>query len=121
MMSLNSKIALIGTSLVEGLTENGELTVDVYHYWRPNMSAPFVVWAEEEEESSHNADDLKQEQAVTGYIDFYTKTEYDSTIDTIQNILNTILGAGTFSWRLNSVQYEDETNLIHYEWRWSVA
>ncbi len=31
------------------------------------------------------------------------------------------LGALGLGWALESVQYEEETNLIHYEWRWGAA
>ena len=48
-----------------------------------------------------------------------TRTEYDPTLDRIQEILNGF--DFPFSWRLESVQYEDDTDLIHYEWTWSVA
>jgi hypothetical protein len=37
-------------------------------------------------------------------------------LDNIQAALNSL----RIPWRLNSVQYEDETNLIHYEWTWEV-
>ena len=39
-------------------------------------------------------------------------------VDTIQDALNGIENCG---WRLESVQYEDETNLIHFEWTWRIA
>ena len=38
-------------------------------------------------------------------------------MDLIQEALNTSEGVG---WVLSSVQYEDETNLIHYEWTFAV-
>lgn len=86
------------------------------------MAAPFCVWAEDGEAfESFNGDNRKGEQAVSGYVDYYTKTEYDSTLDTIQDVLLSISGDIPFAWRLDSVQYEDDTNLIHYQWVWGVA
>lgn len=120
-MTLQTKLERLGTALVDGLTVNGKLSCDVYHYWRPNMGAPFCVWAEDGEQyTSIQADNHKAEQAVTGYVDYYTKVEYDPNLDTIQTILNEI-NDFPFGWRLDSVQYEDETNLIHYQWIWSMA
>ena len=88
--------------------------LSVYHYWRPNMSAPFCVWAEYGESSSLQANNHKREQAIGGYVDYFTLNEFDETVDSIQVVLNSVEGLG---WSLESVQYEDETNLIHYQWR----
>ena len=114
-MTLQQKLERIGAALVAGVGSN------VYHYWRPNMQAPFCVWGEDREDSSLDADDQKQEQAISGYVDYYTKTEYDPMLDTVQDVLRGIAGDMAFCWRLDSVQYEEETNLIHYQWLWSVA
>lgn len=86
-----------------------------YHYWRPNINAPFLVWAEDQD-VGFEANNVHEEQAIQGTVDYFTKQEFDPAIDAIQKALDD-LGA---SWYLNSVQYEDETNLIHYEWVWGV-
>lgn len=115
-MTLQQKLERIGAALAEGLAG-----VNVYHYWRPRMEAPFCVWAEDGEGFNRiQADNHKAEQAIMGYVDYYTKVEYDTNLDAIQNVLNGITGF-PFGWSLYSVQYEDDTNLIHYQWTWSVA
>ena len=113
-MTLQNKLERIGAALVAGVGSN------VYHYWRPNIPAPFCVWAEDGETLSFNADNHKKEQAIGGYVDYYTKREFDPMLDTIQDVLNGI-NEFPFSWRLDSVQYEEDTNLIHYQWLWSVV
>lgn len=113
-MTLQGKIERIGAALVEKVGRN------VYHYWRSNITPPFCVWAEDGEDSAFDADNEKGEQAISGYVDYYTKTEYDPTIDLIQDALRDITGVA-FGWRLESVQYEEDTNLIHYSWTWSVS
>ena len=80
------------------------------------MQPPFLVWAETGETTSFDADNGKREQSIEGTADYYTLTEYDSTIDAIQNAVNT-LGCG---WVLANVEYEDETKLIHYSWTWRI-
>ena len=60
----------------------------------------------------------EQEQIIHGTIDFFTKTEYHKTIDDIQAALT---ASPRIGWNLSSVQYEDETNLIHYEWEFWVV
>ena len=125
-MMLQTKLQKIAEALVDGLTvtpegsDTGVLTCQVYHYWRPNMTAPFVVWAEDGEDISLNADDRKQEQAITGYVDYYTKLEFDERVDAIQAIFYELQGEIPFGWRLDSVQYEEDTNLIHFQWTWVV-
>ena len=46
----------------------------------------------------------------------YTKTEDDANVDAIESVFD-----GAAAWiaaQLNSVQYEDDTGLVHYEWAW---
>lgn len=88
----------------------------VFHYLRPpKQSPPFIVWAEDREEGSFSAGNRKAEQVLHGRVDLYTKTEFDTMEDGIQTALNQLDGCG---WLLDSVQYEDETGLIHYSWQW---
>ena len=89
----------------------------VYHYRKsPRKTAPYLIWAEDGEgDSSFDACNHKAEQSIHGYVDYYTLTEFDSMADTIQETLNT-----RSEWRLNDVQYEEETNLIHYSWEFTI-
>lgn len=91
---------------------------DVYHYWRSKKNFPCLIWAEDSESSSAHADNKKQEQVLHGTADYFTRKEYDLNIDVIQNNMNKTQG---LSWRLNSVQYEEETNMIHFEWEFEVV
>ena len=52
-------------------------------------------------------------QAVSGSVDLYTKSTSTADAKTVQGVLNDFEGC---AWRLNSVQYEDETGFIHFEW-----
>ena len=90
------------------------LGCDVFHFTRGDTRAPYVVWSETGEESSFHANDRKQEQQLTGFVDFYTLTEFDPIAGDIQEVLN----SEEIGWTLSSVLYEEETNLIHYQWRW---
>lgn len=76
------------------------------------MAAPFLVWAETGEADSFDGDNRKQEQAVDISVDYYTKAEFDAVVDEIQAELN----ASCNSWRLDAVQFEEDTELIHYTW-----
>lgn len=91
--------------------------VNAYHYWRPQMQAPYIVWAEDGEETSLEANSHKREQMLRGYVDLFTKNEFDELFYEVQKAMNSL---DNVMWNLESVQYEDETNLIHYEWRFYV-
>lgn len=107
---LKDKLILIRDALVNAST------VPVYHYWRPNLKAPFIVWQEDGESvKSLSADNHKAQQGLYGVVDFYTKKEYDPVFDQIQSALNHLEG---FSFKYDMTQFEDETNLIHHSWTW---
>ncbi len=91
------------------------VTDNVGHYIAFEQTDQYVVWAEETQADSLWADDEIQEQAIQGTIDYFTKTENDPNVQAIQNALNCVC-----SFRLNSVQYEDDTKFIHYEWAFEV-
>lgn len=91
------------------------LSVNVYHYWRPKMAAPFVVW-QEDSGRTFEADNRTEEMIAAGTLDIYSKTEYDPLFDSVMDALT---DAGV-AWSLESIQYEDETGLIHYELGWQV-
>lgn len=89
----------------------------VFHYFKPaNIQAPYAVWTEQGEESFF-ADNGKGERSLSGVLDFYTQTEADSKLDDLEEALQS-MGA---SWYLSSVQFEEDTMLIHFTWDWSVS
>lgn len=110
MLSLQSKLQQIGTAF-SGVLEN------CFHYWRPVKKVPCLVWAETGEGGSFHSGNSKSEQVISGTCDLFTKREFDPLVDSMQDTLEK---AG-LAWRLDTVDYEDETNLIHYSWTWEVA
>lgn len=91
------------------------LSVTVYHYERPKMAAPYVVW-QEDSGRTFDADNRVGEMIAAGTLDIYSKTEYDPLFD---QTMEALTEAGIV-WSLESIQYEDETGLIHYELGWQV-
>lgn len=90
----------------------------VGHYEAPpGVDTPYIVWAEEGQGGSVYADGGMQEQVWVGTVDLFTRTEDDPLFEAVQGALQTAEAA----WRLNSVQYEHDTGLIHYEWRWELG
>lgn len=87
--------------------------LNAYHFYKPaSVKAPYAVWMEDSEGQSFHASNRKVEQVLTVTVDYFTQTEFDSMIDSIQEAFN----GAEVAWKLNSFQYEVETNLLHYEW-----
>lgn len=100
-----------------------EVSDNLYHYRYPTDEEKkslghWLVWQEDSENNALHADNSKGEQSLHGTIDLYTLIEYDALIDDIQDVLNK---SPYIIWRLNSVSYEDDTNLIHYEWELEIG
>lgn len=110
MSSLQSKLYQLGVAFA-GITNN------CYHYYRAVKTVPCIIWAESGEEMSFHSDNGKEEQRIIGNVHLFTKTEFDPLADSVQSTLAS-LGA---TWSLASVQYEDETNMIHFEWSWGIT
>ena len=113
MKSLQTNLKKI-RDVLNSTSANGRIG----HYRRPTSFTPsWIVWQESDEDTSHSTNNHKDLQQIAGTIDCYTQIEYDPLLDEIQEALDSA-GIG---FRLNSVQYEDETKLIHYEWEFYVA
>ncbi len=88
----------------------------VFHYIAGTKSDQYILWAEDGQADSMHGDNHMQEQTLSGTLDLYTKTEFDPLFDQVQDAMN----RSGIPWRLESVQYEEETEYIHYEWSWEV-
>lgn len=56
-------------------------------------------------------DNKHVEKGLSGYVDYFTRDATSTPKDAIESVLN-----GFCAFRLNSVQFEDDTEYIHYEW-----
>ncbi len=88
------------------------VTQKVFHYGAPPQTGSYIVWSEDGQSGSVHADGKMKEQTIQGTVDYFTKTEYDAAVGQIQTALN---NAG-IGFRLDSVQFEDDTKYIHYQW-----
>lgn len=114
MKNMTSKLKIIPDLLTTVIDE-------VYHYEAMHVDDKYIVWAEDSEGSSLEADNHKAEQSIQGTIDYFTKEEFDENVDKIQDaLINSCI-----SFYLNSVQYESQddygADYIHYEWVWEVS
>lgn len=110
MKSVNERLTLIRNVLNNKLSN-----VDIYHYKHPGKGLKkYVIWQEDGSGTDMWTDNHMREQQLHGTIDLYTLEEYDPLVDEVQEAMNIIMAG----WSLQAVDYEDETNLIHYEWEW---
>lgn len=109
-MSIISKVKKVRDALLT-------LNCDVYHYTRNDSKASkYIIWMEQGQGNGLQLNDKKDEQSISGTIDFYTKDEYDSIVDEIQDALN----VNYISFTLTDIQYEEENDIIHYTWEWEL-
>jgi len=96
--------------------KNALLTVGVpaYHFEAAQQPDQYIVWAEDGQGDALWDDDGMCEQTITGTTDYFTRVENDPNLKKIKAAHN----AAGLSWRLNSIQYEDDTKYIHYEFAW---
>ena len=97
--------------LVSSLTTAG-LQVALYAWDRPPQGDYGVVSLSEGNDLI--ADGIHVERGTEGYLDYFTRDASEAVRNTIEAVLN-----DGYAWYLNSVQYENDTHYIHYEWRWS--
>ena len=90
--------------------------VPVSHYTAVKKPDRYIVWAEYGQAEPAWADDRLIGQVIQGTVDYFTRTERDQNTSRIQNAMN----EAEISFSLNSVQREEETGYIHYEWVWEV-
>lgn len=92
------------------------LTDKAYHInAAPNTVPPYLVWMEDGD-NDLTANNVHGERCFTGTVDLYTKSDTDPLVEQVPAALEGIGAA----WYFNSLQYEEDTGLNHYEWVWEV-
>lgn len=83
--------------------------------WASAPKGDYGVYAEDSAKSLW-ADGRMAIQAIQGTVDYFTRDSSGAPRLAIQDTLN----AAGISFYLNSVQFEEDTGYIHYEWVWEV-
>jgi hypothetical protein len=89
----------------------------VFHYFAGSKGEKYIVWAEDGQADSTHADNRMQEQTISGTLDLFTKIEFDPLFNQVQSAMN----KSEIAWGLESIQREELTGYIHYEWSWEVC
>lgn len=85
--------------------------------WDVRPDTDYLVIAIDGEANSLQADGKKVNQAPQGTVDLFTFSNDREVMQSVQDVLNAFDGC---AWYLNSVQYEDDTRLLHWEWVFSL-
>ena len=104
-MSIQASLREFGTAL-----RSLEGQYNVYHYWRPQMATPFIVWAETGEADALHGDNRKGEVLMSISVDVYTQTEFDELLDAVFNFFN----GREIPFELSAVEFEEDTKVVHY-------
>ncbi|MBR2132904.1 MAG: hypothetical protein IJ955_10310 [Oscillospiraceae bacterium] len=91
----------------------------VYHFEADHAAtAPYIVWSEDGGGTPVFANNQMQVQPITGTVDLFTAdAEERSLFYAVQQVLNNF----PCCWYLNSIQREEDSGLMHYEWVWEVC
>ena len=81
--------------------------------WDQRPDTNYLVIGIDDEAASLQADGKKVNQAPQGTIDLFSYDNDREQMQQVQTVLNDLDGC---AWYLNSVQYEDDTRLLHWEW-----
>lgn len=86
------------------------------HYaWSHAPTGDYGVFAEDGA-NDLNADGEHAEKALQGTVDYFTRDDSGTPKATVEAVLEGL----NVPWYLNSIQYEDDTGYIHYEWVFEV-
>lgn len=99
--------------LLDALAETG---YEFAHYaWSKAPEGDYGVYAEE---SGNDlvCDEKHVEKGTQYYLHYFTRNDSGVPKTTIEECLNSV----GIPWYLNSVQYENDTGYIHYEWAFGI-
>lgn len=103
-MTWYEEVIAVHTAVTDAVSHGQRLKSNRYFVWQEDGAADF------------QAGNRHAEKAVTGSTDLFTKREFDPWKDEFEASLNN----SRLSWRLESVQFEEDTGFWHYEWVWGL-
>lgn len=89
----------------------------VFHFEAHKQTDKYIKWAEDGQADAVNGGNRMQAQTMTGTVDYFTRTEFDPDVQRIQKAMSD----AKIPWKLESIQKEDDTGYIHYEWVWQIS
>lgn len=88
----------------------------VNHFHAVNKPDQYIIWTEMSEGTSAHGNNQKYDYSIVGTVDYFTKVDMDPNL----TLIRVAMMNADISFTLESVQYEEETGYIHYEWGFEV-
>lgn len=104
-MTWRDRIIKAHTDVTDAVSHFARLKSDRYFVWQEDGANDLI------------ADGKHIDRAMQGSTDLFTKQDNDPWIAAFEKSLD----ENGAAWSLNSVQYEEDTGFIHYEWVWEVS
>lgn len=82
--------------------------------WSHAPSGDYGVYSLSGQKALSSDSNAGSEKMLEGFIDYFCRSDALTAKNAIESALS---GLGLY-WELNSVQYEDDTGYLHYEWIW---
>jgi hypothetical protein len=82
--------------------------------WSKAPEGDYGVYFADGQNALSSDEDSASEAMLEGWVDYFTRDASETPKSTIEAALR---GLGIW-WTLESIQFEDDTGYIHYEWRW---
>lgn len=101
---------------LNALNVPGTAPVFAHFGWSSAPAGDYGVYAEERGRNILTGDNRNAERAVSGYVDWFTRTDAMAVPDAIEAKFKELQETNVLAWYLNTVQYEADTHFLHYEW-----
>lgn len=88
--------------------------------WSSAPAGDYGVYAEDGSDQ-FQASNRYAESVTTGSVDWFTRGDDGTAKDLIEGLFKELQDANCFAWYLNTIQYENDTHFLHYEWIVEVA
>lgn len=85
---------------------------NISHFYSKSEVFPYIVWKENSEGSEVAADNKKIQYSLNYSVDLYLKKPDADLIRRLENAFNTF----RVSFQLTNVEYNEETEIIHYHY-----
>lgn len=111
--------AELGAGL-KALTVDGARLQFAHFGWNSAPSGDYGVYSESDNEY-FDSNNRHAETKVIGSVHYFTRSDNEKAKKVIEDYFRSLQDTNLFAWYLNTIQYEEDTNFIHYEWIVEVA
>lgn len=90
--------------------------IEFAHFaWNPAPSGDYGTYAEDDM-PSFEANNRVAERTTHAYVNLFTRDDTWSQASKVEEVFNDLQDEEVFAWSVNTIQYENDTKIIHVEW-----